>query len=123
MKRKLTAICGPLVVGLIGTAYATCYYEATLLCASQYDWVGTQYETSCSGQTPVRARFDWYNRDKTTSQVPGQTGRTSFLTGDCSGDSDYLNCDLQDWRANGVFTSNDGAHKEHWPDPSANSCT
>jgi hypothetical protein len=51
MKRKLNVIATTIIIGLIGSAYATCYLNNTAICKNVGDVVGSTWKSCSNGLT------------------------------------------------------------------------
>ena len=84
MRKRLQPINGVLLAGLIGAAYATCYYELTSVCASTTDeltgggiWVGNNFHQ-------IYPKVNWYKHNVYTTGSGGNTGLNPNQS-ECSG--------------------------------------
>lgn len=89
MNRSLKPISGALLLGLVGTAYANCYYELSSVCKSPDELLGYGvYQGSCYDE--IRAKITWYNWTVYDANSNGHTGL--LAPDDCHGPAYYYNC-------------------------------
>src|SRR2546426_10383066 len=105
MKRKLKPIVGALVVGLIGVAQATCYYETSFVCLTANTLVGSISSGNCFAW--IYSYTDWYGWNLNTAQS-GYDKQTTPIT--CEGKAYYDWCDGHRY----FIHSNDGSGVQYY---------
>jgi len=87
MTKKLRPVLGLAVAGLVGTAYATCYYQITNVCVTG----GTQVGWFPDCFHPIYAQADWTAQDWATTGN-GSNGHIGTKSAICHGAASYTDC-------------------------------
>lgn len=91
MKTRLNVIKGAIVAGLIGTAYATCYYQTSGICVSD-DTTVDFIQIECPPIKPVKADGAWVNPWASENRDNHPVGYAETVSVPCHGPAYYLDC-------------------------------
>jgi hypothetical protein len=108
-------------VGVLGVAYAQCYYEVTKLCHNNHDVIGSVSLPAPCFSANVEADGDCYGSNTTTQQIAGQQGRSHESTKACDCLGRYFDCSDMLWHPIQNFPSSSVTEK--YPNPNGQACT